>query len=119
VGQIKLLSATLVVTMLIWTTAHQLNSATLEDYPLTVKLIPADQDRMIIKTVPAGAETFRVTLTGPKRIVDQVRADGLPTIKIPVPNEAEGMLNIDLRADCPADRNSFAACMSTRLRWSR
>ncbi len=98
--QIKLISVTFVLTLLIWATANQLVSETAE---ITVRILPeaAGNPGLIVRTDPPGLDHFQVALTGPKRLVDQIRDDArddqLGPIRIPVPERANGQYTIDVR----------------------
>ncbi|MCP4250339.1 MAG: hypothetical protein GY778_25125 [bacterium] len=94
--QVKLISVTAVLTLLIWTTADQLLSETLE-VQVTIYATPAGASGMIVETDPPDQNSFLVRLTGPKRIVDRVRKDGLSAIALPVPDSPNGRYPIDMK----------------------
>ncbi|MCH7812408.1 MAG: hypothetical protein IID40_00150 [Planctomycetes bacterium] len=101
--QVKLISVTAVLTLLIWTTADQLLSETVE-VQVTIYATPGGASGMIVETDPPDQNSFLVRLTGPKRIVDRVRKDGLPAIALPVPDAPNGRYPIDMKqalADYP------------------
>jgi hypothetical protein len=103
VQQIKLIAVTGVLTLLIWTMADQLVTDRAE-IEVTVELEPAGDTGLIVDTDPPGLRTFQMTLAGPKRIVDQVRKDGLSRVSLPVRDHPNGEYTIDVKralADYP------------------
>ncbi len=98
--QIKLISVTAVLTVLIWATANQLVSETAE-IDVTIHPEPAEGSGMIVATEPPGLERFRLTVTGPKRVVEQVRdearSDLLGVLRIPVAARPNGQHTVDVR----------------------
>jgi len=96
VQQLKLLAVTALVTLLIWTTADQLLSDAVETR-VSVRAAPGADSSMIVETDPPGVTTFLVRLVGPRRIVEQVRRDGLPQVTLRVPELANGSYPIDVR----------------------
>ena len=95
--QIKLISVTTVLTLLIWTTADQLLSDEVE-IAVTVLPVPTNA-RMIVQTDPPEQHTFQTRLRGPKRIVDQVRKDGLKPVSLQVRDLPNGVYPIDVKKE--------------------
>ncbi|HUU83218.1 MAG TPA: hypothetical protein VM243_06910 [Phycisphaerae bacterium] len=102
--QVKLIAVTVVVTLLIWTTADQLLSET-DVMEVTVDPLPAMGTSMIVGTDPPGQNRFKMTLTGPKRAMDQVRREGGLNVTIRIPGDLpSGSRRIDVKealADYP------------------
>ena len=116
--QVKLISVTAVLTLLIWATAHQFVSETAE-IDVTVHPEPLEGGGLIVTTDPPGLERFRLTVTGPKRIVDQVRdearADRLPPLKIPVRERPNGRYPVDVRDALSAYRDQLRGLQIDRV----
>jgi len=116
VDQVKLISLTVVLTLLIWTTANQLLSDTVE-VPITVVPEPAAGSDMIVRTIPPDQNRFVVTLTGPKRIVEQVRAEKTLSVAIPVPDIPEnGPRSVDLKKELSAFPEQFRGLLIENVR---
>lgn len=97
--QLKLVSVTVVLTLLIWTTAHQLVSETAE-IEVIIRPAPTGGGAVRVETDPPGLDHFRLTVTGPKRVVDRVRdlvrARELPPLSVTVPDHLEGPQTVDM-----------------------
>jgi hypothetical protein len=100
VEQAKLISVTVVLTLLIWATAHQLVSST-HEIDVTIVPQPVEGSALIVRTDPSGLDRFRLTVTGPKRIVDRVREEAqagqLQPLVIPVHDSPNGRYPVDVR----------------------
>ncbi len=116
--QIKLISVTAVLTLLIWTMAHQLVSETTE-LDVTIYAQPVGDTGMTVETDPPGLDRFRLTVTGPKRIVDQikdeVRAGQLPPLRIPVRDRAGGRYPVDVGEALAAYREQLRGLQIDRV----
>lgn len=80
--QVKLISVAAVLSLLIWTTANQLISDTVE-IPVTVVAEPVGDTGLIVEAIPQEGNRFMVTFSGPKRLVDRLRVDGKLSVRIP------------------------------------
>ena len=97
--QFRLISVTAILSLLIWTMAAQLLSDQV-GVQVTVVPKPVGGSGMIVQTVPPEANQFSVTLSGPTRLVDQVRSDAPLSIEIPVPDvRPNGHRSIDVRKE--------------------
>lgn len=94
--QVKLIAVTVVVTVLIWTTADQLLSDTVE-VEVTVEPLPAAGTGMMVDTDPPGQNRFKMILSGPKRVVEEVRREGGLRVTIPIPDLPSGSRRIDVK----------------------
>jgi hypothetical protein len=106
VEQVKLIAVAVVVTLLVWTTADQLLSDTLE-VPVTVQPHAAPGTQMIVDTDPPGQNRFIMTLTGPKRVVEQVRREGGLEVTIEVPDVPNGPRLIDVKKEMAGYQEQF------------
>ena len=104
--QVKLITATGVLTLLIWTTANQLLSESIE-VQVTVKPAPTGDSRMMVATDPPDQNTFRIRLRGPRRIVDQVRKGGLQGVSLPVRDLPNGVYPIDVKEQLSGHPDQF------------
>ena len=98
VQQLKLILVTVVLTFVIWSTADQLLTD-LVDVTVTVKPAPTGDPRIIVETVPAGRNTFQIRLEGPRRLVEQVRQEGLGLVSLPVRDQPNGVYRIDVQRE--------------------
>ena len=74
---LKLLSTTVVLTLLIWIGADELLTVTAE-VNVTIQVVPASQgSKMIVRMADTAPQRFLVQVSGPRRIVTQV-ADAAP-----------------------------------------
>lgn len=98
--QIKLMLGTVVLTLLIWTTADQLLSDT-HEIEVTIVPVTSGEHPAIVQTDPPGQTRFKLTVTGPRRRVeqlrDQARTGQLRPLSIPVPDHISGTVNVDVR----------------------
>lgn len=104
--QVKLITVTGVLTLLIWTTANQLLSESIE-IQVTVEPAPTGDARMMVATDPPDQHTFRVRLVGPRRIVDQVRKGGLGPVSLPVRDLPNGVYPIDVKEQLSGHSDQF------------
>jgi hypothetical protein len=96
IEHLKLLSITAVLTLLIWTTANQMLTDTIE-VEAHIEPQPAPGSDMIVQTDPPGQTRFVLSLSGPKRVIEQIRTDGLPPISLPVGDRPSDRYLIDVR----------------------
>ncbi|MFQ5489643.1 MAG: hypothetical protein ACE5GE_02875, partial [Phycisphaerae bacterium] len=98
--QAKLILGTVILTLLIWTTADQLLSDTAE-IEVTVVPVASGDHPARVQTDPPGQTRFKLTISGPRRLVeqlrDQARTGRLKTFSIPVPDHLSGAVNVNVR----------------------
>ncbi len=82
--QVKLLSTTIVLTLLIWVGADQLLTIT-TTVNVALSVAPASPDsKMIVRVADASPQRFAVKVSGPRRIVTQVEDAAPIEVTLPV-----------------------------------
>ena len=94
-ARIRLLSTTLVLTLLIWASADSLVSeeATIA---IGISVVPApDASDMLVRMDPP-VDTIEVKVAGPRRIIETIQARGTRRVRLPVPNGFTGPASVAL-----------------------
>ncbi len=94
--QLKLLSTTIILTVLIWATADSLvvENASI---PIDLQVVPAPEADGMVVSKAGDARKFRVELSGPRKLIEQAQAAAPLTVKLQVTDRAAGSAVIDLK----------------------
>ncbi len=108
-AQIRLLSSTLILTLLIWASADSLVT---EEATLTVgvQLVPSSQSQGMLVRLEGNADAVEVKVSGPRRSIEALQAKGTRRIRIPVAERPTGSSLIIL------DRLSIQAALAALSR---
>ena len=95
--QLKLLSMTAVLTVLIWATADSLVIETVT-LPAEFEVVPATGAQSLVVSSASEVSTFQVQLTGPRKVIAQAQAVAPFRVRLRVPEGPTGSASIDLKA---------------------
>ncbi len=94
-ARIRLLSTTLVLTLLIWASADSLVSeeATIA---IGISVVPAPEASDMLVRMDPPVETMEVKMAGSRRIIETLQARGTRRVRLPVPNGPTGTVSVAL-----------------------
>ncbi len=99
--QVKLLSMTAVLTLLIWAAADSLVSETVT-VTATFEFVPASGDSTMLIDAPEGAGSCELEISGPRKAVEAVQAQSPLTARIRLSDLPTGPATIALERDALA-----------------
>jgi len=121
--QVKLLSMTVVLTLLVWVSADSLvnESASL---PAAFELVPPGTDPTMRVSVADDAPSFEVQVIGPRKVIDALRAEALLRIRLTAPERPTGEVTLlldrqDVRESLASLSSEFSKLSVTGIRPER
>lgn len=107
--QVKLLSMTVVLTLLVWVSADSLVNESVS-LPATFELVPPGTDPTMRVAVADDAPSFEIQVSGPRKVIDALRAETPLHIRLTAPEQPTGPATLAL--DRIAVRESLSAISS-------
>ncbi len=104
-AQIRLLSTTLILTLLIWASADSLVNEE-ASISIAVSVIPAPEAHDMLVRLEPATDTVEVKFSGPQRILEALQARGTRRVRLPVPNGPTGS------ASFPLDRQQIKRALT-------
>jgi hypothetical protein len=94
-AQIRLLSTTLILTLLIWASADSLVNGE-ASIGIAVSVVPAPGASGMFVRLESASDAVEIKVSGPQRIIESLQARGARRVRLPVPDSPTGSTSFPL-----------------------